>query len=145
MASQSRSALIETIRGIPMFSHLTNPQLKKVADRFVSLEYAPGSVILKQLEEAQLMVAILSGRARVARDGKTLARVEAGDVVGEMALVDGQRRSAAVIAETEVTALGLHRSAFMQLLEEVPTVTLKLLMAQTARLREADKRLGALG
>ncbi len=59
-------------------------------------------MILKQLEEAQHMMAIISGLARVVRDGRDVATVSAGDVVGEMALIDGHRRSATVVAETAV-------------------------------------------
>lgn len=145
MARRSRSAMIEIIQGIPLFSRLTKRELREVAKLCFEETYETDQVILKQLEDAQHMVAIVSGRARVTRDGSTIAEVRAGDVVGEMALIDGLRRSAAVVAETPVEGIVLHRTEFGKLLDGNPSITLKLLLALTARLREADRKLGALG
>ncbi len=137
--------MIEIIRGIPLFAHLSKAEVREVAKLCFERSYAPREVILKQLEEAQLMVGIISGKARVEGDGKTLTTVTAGDVVGEMSLIDGHRRSASVVAETPVEAIVLHRTTFMKLLDGSPSIARKLLIAQTARLREANKKLSALG
>jgi CRP/FNR family transcriptional regulator, cyclic AMP receptor protein len=85
------------------------------------------------------------GRARVVRNGRTIARVGSGETVGEMSLIDGKPRSATVVAETPIEALVLYRTAFRKLLEHVPSLCQKLLLAQTARIRELDKRAGACG
>ncbi|HJR93433.1 MAG TPA: cyclic nucleotide-binding domain-containing protein [Acidimicrobiia bacterium] len=145
MARRNRSELTDILHDIPLFAHLTKAQLRAVAKVATEEVYEPEAVILRQLDAAQHMVAIVHGKARVTRDGQTLATVGAGDVVGEMSLIDGQRRSAGVIAETEVEGVVLYRSAFMKLLETTPAMAIKLLLAQTARLREADRKLGALG
>ncbi len=145
MARHTRSEMLEILRGIPLFAHLPKGDLREVAKLCFEEVYETDQVILKQLEDAQFMVAITSGRARVTRDGHAVAKVGAGEVVGEMALIDGQRRSAAVVAETRVEAIVLHRTAFLKLLESNPSMARWLLMAQTARLREADRKLGALG
>jgi CRP-like cAMP-binding protein len=145
MARRTRSEILEVLQGIPLFAHLPKGHLKEVAKLCFEETYAPDQVILKQLEEAQHMVAIVAGTARVTRDGKAVATVGAGEVVGEMALIDGLRRSAAVVADTQVEGVLLHRTAFLRLLEDNPSMARSLLLAQTARLREADRKLGALG
>jgi CRP/FNR family cyclic AMP-dependent transcriptional regulator len=145
MARRTRTEILEVLRGIPLFAHLPKGDLREVANLCFEEVYETDQVILKQLEDAQFMVAITSGRARVTRDGHSVAKVGAGEVVGEMALIDGQRRSAAVVAETQVEGIVLHRTAFLKLLDSNPSMARWLLMAQTARLREADRKLGALG
>jgi len=145
MARRSRSEILEILRGIPLFAHLPKGQLREIAKLCFDEVYETDQVILKQLEEAQQMVAIISGKARVTRDGRAVATVGAGDVVGEMALIDGLRRSAAVVAETTVEGIVLHRTAFLKLLDGNPGMARWLLLAQTARLREADRKLGSLG
>src|SRR5688500_8546515 len=99
MARRPRSEILEVIQGIPLFAHLPKGDLREIAKMCFEETYAPDQVILKQLEDAQHMVAIVAGTARVTRDGNTVATVGAGDVVGEMALIDGLRRSAAVVAD----------------------------------------------
>ena len=145
MARRPKSEILEILRGIPMLAHLPKSELKEVAKLCFEEVYEVDQVILKQLEHAQHMVAIVTGRARVTRDGNVVATVGAGDVIGEMALIDGLRRSAAVVAETRVEGIVLHRTAFMKLLDSNPSMARSLLMAQTARLREADRKLSALG
>lgn len=145
MARRTRSEILQVVRGIPLFSALANTDLRELARLCFEEVYEPDEMILKQGEDAQLMVAIVTGRARVTRDGRTIATVGAGDVVGEMALIDGLRRSAAVTAETQVEGIILHRTSFLKLLDSKPSIAKKLLSAQTTRLREADNKLSALG
>jgi len=145
MPRRTKSEILEILQRIPLFGQLTKGELRKLTSLCFEESYEPDDVIVQQNEDAQLMVAIVSGRARVVRDGRAIATVGAGDVVGEMALIDGLRRSAAVVAETSVEGIVLHRTAFLKLLDNSPSMARKLLVAQTARLREANKKLSALG
>lgn len=145
MADRSRSDLVEVIRGIPLFAALSRSEVRKVAKLCVERHYDAGAQLVRHRDEAQLMVTIISGRATVTRDGKTIASAGPGDSVGEMSLIDGHRRSATVIAETPIEAIVLHRTAFLKLLAENPAIALTLLTVQTARLRDANDKLAALG
>jgi CRP-like cAMP-binding protein len=145
MGKRTRSEIVQVLGGIPLFSTLAKSDLREVARLCFEDVFQSDEMILKQGEDAQLMVAIVSGQARVTHDGRTVATVGAGDVVGEMALIDGLRRSAAVIAESSVEGITLHRTSFLKLLDSRPSIARKLLAAQTARLREANKKLSALG
>jgi CRP-like cAMP-binding protein len=62
-----------------------------------------------------------------------------------MSIIDGHTTSASVIAETEVEAIELYRTAFQKLLDDVPAMSKRLLLIQTARLRELDRRASSLG
>ena len=72
MARRSKSEILEVLRGIPLFAHLPKSELRDVAKLCFEEVYETDHVILKQLEEAQQMVAIISGRARVTRDGQAV-------------------------------------------------------------------------
>lgn len=145
MARRPRSEMIEIVRGIPLFAGLTKTDIREIGKLCFERSYEPEEVMLKQMEDAQLMVAIVSGTARIVKDGKTITTVGPGDVVGEMSLIDGHRRSASVVAETPVEVVEIHRTTFTKLLDSNPSIARKLLVAQTVRLRDADNKLAALG
>ena len=95
----------------------------------------------KQGAQGLEAIIIVDGRARVEADGKAIAELGAGDVVGEMSVIDGKPRSATVIAQTPVTLLVLHRRDFVSLLETVPGLQRKLLVTLCERVRQADRAL----
>ena len=63
MARRPRSEIQEVLRGVPLFSHLSKGELRELAKLCFEEVYETDQVILKQLEEAQHMVAIITGRA----------------------------------------------------------------------------------
>lgn len=140
MDRHSQAELVDILGGVPLFANLTKRQLKAVAKVCIEVGYEPGHVVLKELDVGQHLVVITSGTAKVIRGGRTLATVGTGDVIGEMALIDGEPRSAAVTADSVVEGIVIYRTAFLKLLDEHPTMCSKLLLAQTARLRELDKK-----
>jgi CRP/FNR family transcriptional regulator, cyclic AMP receptor protein len=109
------------------------------------LTFEPGQLIVKEQDWGQHMVAITSGKANVVRGDRQLATVGTGDVVGEMSLIDGERRSASVVADGPVEGLVIYGTRFRKLLAEHPTMVMNLLLAQTARLRALDKQLARFG
>jgi CRP/FNR family transcriptional regulator, cyclic AMP receptor protein len=145
MAGRGRSGVIEVLEGVPLFSSLTKRQLRAVAAECSEVHFEPGDVLVKELDWGQHMVAITAGKASVVRAGKKIAKVGEGEVIGEMSLIDGEPRSASVVADTAVDGLMVYGTAFRKLLSEHPTMATKLLLAQTARLRALDKRAGLYG
>lgn len=143
--TRARSELVDVLRGSVLFGGLTRQQLNAVAKACFERRYEPGDVIVQQNDQGQQMVALLSGSAKVVQDGRKIATVRAGDAVGEMSLIDGLPCSASVVADAAVEAVVLYRTAFAKLLVSIPTLTRRLLLTQTARVRELDKRAAALG
>ena len=75
----------------------------------------------------------------VAADGvKVIGRLEAGDVVGELSLIDGQVRSASVRAVTDVRLLEIVSDDFNALVHRSPSFVFSLLKALSLRVREMD-------
>jgi CRP/FNR family transcriptional regulator, cyclic AMP receptor protein len=145
MARRSQAEIVGVLEGVPLFSSLTKRQLRAVAGECSEVAYEPDDVIVKELDTGQHLVCIVGGGAKVVRNGRTIARLAAGDVVGEMALLDGEPRSASVVATEPTTGIALYQTAFKKLLADHPTMCAKLLLSMSARLRESDKRLGLYG
>lgn len=145
MAKLLRTEVIAALQALPLFANLTGRQLKALSAECSLLTYEPEQVIVREQDWGQHMVAITSGTARVVRGAEQLATVGPGDVIGEMSLIDGERRSASVIADEAVEGLVIYGTKFRKLLAEHPTMVMKLLVAQTARLRALDQRRARYG
>ncbi|MGH9098346.1 MAG: cyclic nucleotide-binding domain-containing protein, partial [Acidimicrobiales bacterium] len=83
---------------------------------------------------------IVDGEANVTRDGRKVARLGPGAYFGELALLDRRPRSASVISDTDMEVLVLSQRQFNGVLDLVPAIAHKLLMAMAARLRESDAK-----
>lgn len=106
--------------------------------------YSPGECILDQSDRSGEAAVIVQGRCRVIvhnADGSStyLALRGPDDIVGEMAALAGEERSATVIALSEVKIRVLSRQAFTTLLNDHPSIARHLLMMLAHRLREADQ------
>jgi CRP-like cAMP-binding protein len=113
-------------------------------------EYPRGSIILHAGDDPAAVLVLLDGRVKIAaptteaRDA-VLAFRGPGDLVGELAAIDGRRRSASVGALEPVVALALAMSDFQRLLNTRPGIAVALLKVVTSRLRAADSDLAAFG
>ena len=145
MVGRARAELAEVLRGSRLFSGLNRTQLSTLAKACTARRYEPGDAIVRQLDQGQHMALIVQGKANVVRNGRTIATAGPGDAVGEMSLIDGLPCSASVIAETPIDAVVLYRTTFRKLLADSPALAGKLLLAQTARVRELDRRAATLG
>jgi CRP/FNR family cyclic AMP-dependent transcriptional regulator len=106
--------------------------------------FASESEIIRQDDEARFVLIVRHGCVKVvARDSSgyqaVLALRYAGDVVGEMAILDGAPRSAGVFTVGEVTALVLRAGDFQDYLREHREVAKLLQACLAARLRESDQ------
>ncbi|MFM2078872.1 MAG: hypothetical protein RJA49_2762 [Actinomycetota bacterium] len=82
---------------------------------------------------------ILSGSAIVRKNGRRIARLGPGDVVGELSVILGGPRTATVEADTPIEWLVLDRESLRQAIDEVPGLGWKVLQSVAARLDEASK------
>jgi CRP/FNR family cyclic AMP-dependent transcriptional regulator len=136
-----RSDKVDLLRNVSLFNQLSQRQLNAVAKHVDEVQLRKGAVLAKQGAQGMEAIIIVDGRARVETDGTMLAELGAGDVVGEMSVIDGKPRSATVIAETPMNLLVLHRRDFVSLLETVPGLQRKLLVTLCERVRQADQAL----
>jgi len=140
----------DTLARVDLFSGLRKKELQEVATYFREGTHSPGSVLISQGEKGLGLFILIKGTVRITRknspDGaeEVLGTAQAGDVIGEMALLDDLPRSATVTAVDEVTVLSLPLWEFRRFLRRSlrndPDVGLDLLAVLSRRLREAEKR-----
>src|SRR6266496_691336 len=137
---------IETLRHVPLFESLDDKAAKELCELLEPLDCKAKTVLFRGGDAGDAMYLIERGKVRIcvrARDGHevTLAELGRGDFFGEMALLDGQRRSAdAVVAEDARLAL-LSREHFLSFMRGSPDVALEMLTALANRLRHTDELL----
>lgn len=130
----------EFIRAVPLFAGLQPSELNRVAAAMQLLDVVSGELICAEGDPGFQFYVIAAGEAVVERHGRTVAKLEAGDYFGELALIDRGPRSATVRALTDARLFVLHKDSFTAVLEEVPAVARKLLGVLASRLREAEAR-----
>jgi CRP/FNR family transcriptional regulator, cyclic AMP receptor protein len=139
----------ELIRRVPLFASLSPAQAAMVAGSVVKRRFKRGECLVQQGQKSGYLAILLTGRARVvATDGKKreviLARLEPGDHVGEMSLIDDQPHSASVIAEVQTDVLTLGRAEFAACLPESSAMAFAIMKGLVRRLREADYKIESL-
>jgi len=122
-----RDRLIDRLlRTSPFFTALPAGERDAVARRFRFVEMADGAILVRQGQPSSGLYALLSGRVRVIHfDGvgdKELARLEPGDVFGEMSMLTGDEAMASCLADGKCWALTLSRNDFRALVGESPVV-----------------------
>src|SRR5579872_1357511 len=133
-----RARRIELLATMPLFGACSQRELAQVAALTVPSELKKGTVLTRQGAAGGLAFIIATGSAEVTRDGKRLAKLGPGDVVGELSLIDGEPRSATVTALSDLEVLELDRRDLVKLMKKVPSVVRKLLESLSQRLRDVD-------
>ncbi len=125
------------LESIPLFAGVPKRQLRKIAALARESRYRRGTAIVRVGESGNDFYVILDGSASVVRPGG-LASISLGpgSYFGEMALIDGEVRSATVMAETDVHCLRVSRAPFLRLVRSEPEVAVILLRHLAARVRE---------
>jgi CRP/FNR family transcriptional regulator len=144
--SASSDDTIALLTRVPVFSTLSPEDLAQVAEVVVPRRFEAGEVVFKEGDEGTTCYIVRSGQARAIRehpDGRsiTLAHFAPGDIFGEMAMLDGERRSATVDTTEATEAIAILSTDMHRLLREHPDISVKLIAALGQRLRETNERL----
>jgi CRP/FNR family transcriptional regulator len=131
---------------VPVFEELADEDLRRVADVTVPRRFASGEVVFREGDDSDTCYVVHAGHARAIRehpDGRqiTLATFGPGDIFGELAMFDDERRSATVEATDELEVLGILGGDMRRLLRRHPDMSVKLVIALGRRLRAANERL----
>ncbi|HUB35309.1 MAG TPA: Crp/Fnr family transcriptional regulator [Solirubrobacteraceae bacterium] len=142
-----RSAeVVELLARVPVFSTLVPEDLTRIAELAVPRELEPGQVVFREGDSSDTCYVVRSGRARAIRehsDGRviTLATFGPGDIFGELALFEDERRSATVEAVSPTTVVAVLGPDMRRLMVEHPDISTRLVIALGRRLRETNERL----
>jgi CRP/FNR family cyclic AMP-dependent transcriptional regulator len=131
---------VEALRAVPFFADLTPEDLARLARIGEKRTYGTGQEIVRKDEEGVALYVILSGSATVTAGGKE-HMLEPGDFFGEMALLEGSKRTATVTAVEPVEAMVIEATYFRPFLIKNASVTVTILEGVTRRLREVQDRI----
>ena len=142
-----RSAeVVELLARVPVFSTLVPDDLTRIAHLAVPRELDPGQVVFREGDSSDTCYVVHSGRARAIRehpDGRviTLATFGPGDIFGELALFEDERRSATVEAVSHTSVVAVLGPDMRRLMVQHPDISTRLVIALGRRLRETNERL----
>ncbi len=137
---------IDTLRQVPLFESLDNEAAAKLCDLLETLDCKADTFLFHAGEPGNAMYLIERGKVRIcvqAIDGHevTLTEMGRGDFFGELALLDGQRRSADARVAEDARLAVLSRDHFLSFMRSNPNVALEMLTALANRLRRTDELL----
>ena len=140
---------VQHLRNVPIFSDLKDSDLNIISDKMISRAYEKGQMILLEESQGETFFIIVSGAVKVTRlsdDGREviLAILGESDFFGEMSLLDGEGRSANIVANEDAEVLTLSRRDFLDCLETYPKIAIALLEELAIRLRKSDQHIESL-
>lgn len=136
----SKKTYLDSLRRVSLFSSCSTKDLEKIAKAGDEVTLAAGTVVVDQGQTGREAFVIISGSATVKRNGKKVATLGAGSVVGELSLLDHGPRTATVVAETECTMLVISQRQFLAVIDAIPAISHKLLATLAGRIRELDRQ-----
>lgn len=125
---------------VPLFRHLPAPALDELSQNLRLRHFGPGDTVFYEGDPGTSLCVIQSGRIKlslISTSGREVIidLLGPGDVFGELALLDGEPRSADAVATEGTDLLLLQQQDFLQFLEEHPRLTIALLAELSRRLR----------
>ncbi len=145
MSSGEQSA-VELLKSVPLFTDLGDEELERFSHVAVPRSFPAGTRVFHEGDSSDACYIVKSGTFRVTRehsDGRaiTLATLEPGEIFGELAMLDGDQRSASAEALSDGELLALPAGDVRALLSRHPEIALKLVAGLVRRLRAANVRI----
>lgn len=126
------------LRGVNLFDQLPDSELREIAKHVREVNHEAGSKVIIRGEYGIGFTIILSGEAEIhTPDGRTRT-LGPGAYFGEMSLLDQERRSADVVAKTDLVCAAIPEWSFERFLADHPKISYRLLQNLSRRLREAE-------
>lgn len=136
----AKSTQLAHLKEVPLFSACSKRELQSIAKAGDEITMTEGTQLVDQGQLGREAFVILEGRVSVRRGGRKIATLGAGDVVGELALLDHGPRTASATCDTDCTLFVLDQRHFRPLLEDHPTIAWKLLTTLAGHIRRLDRQ-----
>jgi CRP/FNR family transcriptional regulator, cyclic AMP receptor protein len=127
---------------VPLFANCSKRELARLLSLGRTETVDAGHTLFVEGAPSSNLYVVLTGSAVVKKNGRRIARVGPGDVVGEISVILGGPRTATVQAETPIEWLVLDQASLRAAIDEVPGLGWHLLQSVAARLDQANKRTG---
>lgn len=145
-SAPSSPEVVDLLTRVPVFATLELEDLQRIAMLAVPRQFEPGQVVFRKGDQSDTCYIVRSGHARAVRDhpdGRTitLATFGPGDIFGELAMFEDERRSATVEAIDQTSAVAVLGPDMRRLMSIHPQISMRLAIALGRRLRETNERL----
>jgi hypothetical protein len=136
--------MILLLRRLDLFMGLTTRQLAELARVVAERRIDAGNAIVREGDFDSQMYFIVDGHVRITKEDVPVSALGPGEFFGEIAVFDGERRSASVIADSAVHLLRLDRQDLFEVMEEHPAIAVAICQTLSRRIRELlDERFDA--
>lgn len=129
---------IDLLRSLPPFAGASNRELRDLAAASDVVTADAGRVLLRADRRALETYLVIDGTVDVVIGGETVCSLHRGEFAGELGVIDGQPRSADVVAATDVTLLAISAPALRALIETSHALRIALLRQIAERVRRMD-------
>ena len=141
--------LLECLKNVSIFSNLSEPEIQKLENLFTLRNYPKGSMIILEEEYGDVVFIIKTGTIKVTRvndEGREVILSLMGeyDIVGEMSIIDGESRSANVLAQEPCELYAIRSEDFLNILKNNFEVSFALMNELASRIRKSDQYIEAL-
>jgi CRP/FNR family cyclic AMP-dependent transcriptional regulator len=130
---------VELLRPVPLFAGLTKSELAEVATITRPTTFDADDLVVTEGEKTGRFYIIVEGEAEVRVHGRPVNRLGPGNFFGEMSLLDDEPRSATVVAATPLRTLSIVSFNFRSLLKSNASITYKILLRVSERLRDVQQ------
>lgn len=139
----------EFLKDVNIFSHLSDEKIDEIKKFFTLREYPKGSMIILEEEYGDVVFLVKKGTVKITRvndEGKEviLSLMGENDMVGEMSVIDGESRSANVLAQENCELYAIRSEDFLSLLKENFEISFSLMGELANRIRKSDQHIEAL-
>jgi CRP/FNR family transcriptional regulator, cyclic AMP receptor protein len=144
--SDKEQSAVELLKSVTLFADLEEGELERFSHVAVPRSFPAGTRVFHEGDNSDACYIVKEGSFRVTRehsDGRaiTLATLGPGEIFGELAMLDGDKRSASAEALSDGELLALPAGDVRSLLARHPEIALKLVAGLVRRLRAANVRL----
>lgn len=140
----SRDERIRHLQRVPLFSGFTEAELRRIAELSRIVEAPVGTLVTQIGESGDSFFVIIDGRVAVRTPIGAGAELQPGDFFGEMSLLDGEPRSATIVATTSLRLLIVDRAHFWRVLDDTPDLTRRMLTILSRRVRRLEQTVDAI-
>jgi signal transduction histidine kinase len=143
------------LRRVPLFAALADDDLEWIAGACETAELAAGEVVAAEGDDGDALFVIAVGELEVVKRSRTtevpIARLGPGEIVGEMAVLEGAPRNATIRAVEPSRVIRIGRDVVLELVRTRPSAAMSIIRTVTGRLRSTEAllrerdKLAALG
>jgi CRP/FNR family transcriptional regulator, cyclic AMP receptor protein len=129
-----RNAKIDLLKRVPLFAGCSKAELRELAVVADELDLREGRTLVREGQPGREFFVLIDGSVRISRKGRKLSDLGSGDWFGEIALLTDAPRTATVTSTSPIRVLVLTDRAFRRVVEQMPSIALKVLSTVGERL-----------